>query len=1254
MLSVIDVSHYGAVGFGAFWVLRALYRLSPFHPLAKIPGPRLAATTQWYEFYYNVYQDGQFIFKTVEWHEKYGPVVRIGPDEVHISDPSFYNVLYGNNYRFVKAQPHYRFAQQTEGGLGNCNTRTHKIRRTVLDPLFSTQAVMKLEPRIRTYVDQATARIARAVEKSEQEGFEINMVFRCLTVDVISEYAYSESMGMLQDERLNDPFFVGMDNLIRMTWMYSWTWRMQDLMRALPYELVKKIMPEDVLGVVAFQKQAEDRVITFLADPEKAKAKSTHTTVFEVLLSGNEEKGYEVPSLNALKEEAWGFLAAGSETTAAALSNGLYEACKVPKIQDKVYGELLAEFPDIDTDTISYKRLLQLPYLTAFIKETLRLPPGVPGRLPRLVPKDGITVCGQFIPEGTTIGMSSILQQNDPTVFKDPSKFDPDRWIRDKIPEQYFVPFGKGSRGCQGMNLAWAEIYLMYANLLRRYRFEFHESSTLTDAWTDQFIPKREGKLRVVIFPRENSLSLRPLKLESVATMNSLFNSALKQSQSLKRDIDNFQGSPVTSSPALQGQISASLASFNRTIDDYDAMAKRELIPAKQEKAKERVKNFRTQYSEFKDQFDKLKNQREEADTLSNRNELSGRRGHSSATPDNPYSYSTPPAAANRPAGSTAFGAPLTSSNLTRESHALHEQTFLSRTNDALDEFLARGRAVQEELAMNKLTLKDTQRRLYTVANTLGISGDTIRMIERRAKEDNALELSAICLSMSTTEASEPPVLRQAGMIERFHIIRSSINFYNNVVVSASYSTAVPITPDDFIRALHSVLKEHPVLSVGIQLSKDKATPPSFIRLPQIDFTKSQGFLSWETSDTAPTHDRERKQLITRLHNLPFSNDLLTKEPLWRVAVLKRSYNTPTAHNSDTNGEGRVDYEIAFCVHHAICDGLSGAAFHYSLVKALNGLDVQESGGKWDVYTPPEDLELLPPMEECVDMGLGFKTAGRVAGHLAKGVLPSFLHKSVWTGGKVGEKLENTKLDVAAVEAYTMEHLVKTLKEKKISMTAFLTYATADAFYSVMKSMDEKEAAKMKAMKVSLPMSYRKHAEWGNDVMVDCIGAINWDIEKFKSLDGEVHAMKKLTHELRHASGATRDSEVGLLALVGDMEGFFRGQLGKERGLTFEVSNLGFLDESKIGGPRNADSKTTDTDAAEKKKSDWRIEEAWFSQSSSIAGPAFSVNVVTVRGKMVLVVQWMENILRDDIMEAVTRTLDTNISTFGTEPKPKK
>ena len=54
-----------------YCVVGVIYRLF-FHPLAKFPGPRLAAATQWYEFYYDCIQFGQYTFKIARLHEKYG------------------------------------------------------------------------------------------------------------------------------------------------------------------------------------------------------------------------------------------------------------------------------------------------------------------------------------------------------------------------------------------------------------------------------------------------------------------------------------------------------------------------------------------------------------------------------------------------------------------------------------------------------------------------------------------------------------------------------------------------------------------------------------------------------------------------------------------------------------------------------------------------------------------------------------------------------------------------------------------------------------------------------------------------------------------------------------------------------------------------------------------------------------------------------------------------------------------------------
>lgn len=202
------------------------------------------------------------------------------------------------------------------------------------------------------------------------------------------------------------------------------------------------------------------------------------------------------------------------------------------------------------------------------------------------------------------------------------------------------------------------------------------------------------------------------------------------------------------------GQIAASLASLNRTIDDYSALSKKELIKEKQEKAFERVKNFRNELADYRTQFDRLRKEREEAvctilipvaksldtdssqQSVSNRNELLGRRPHHAATPENPYAQSQLPqtTSAFAPSSGLSFGAGP--SNYNRESHALREQSFFSSTHNQLDDFLDRGRAVLADLGQQREVLKGTQRRLYSVANTLGVSGDTIRMVERRARQD--------------------------------------------------------------------------------------------------------------------------------------------------------------------------------------------------------------------------------------------------------------------------------------------------------------------------------------------------------------------------------------------------------------------------------------------------------------------------------------------------------------------------------------
>lgn len=189
------------------------------------------------------------------------------------------------------------------------------------------------------------------------------------------------------------------------------------------------------------------------------------------------------------------------------------------------------------------------------------------------------------------------------------------------------------------------------------------------------------------------------------------------------------------------GQISTTLASFSRTLNEYSASSRNEVDPAKKEKEQERLKSFREDLSSFRSEFERLKKEREDAANVNNRSELLGRRPFNTATPENPYAQPSnlstsafAPAAGRTSGDGLSFGGgPGT---FAREEHALREQNFFSNANTQLDEFLDRGRAVLGDLGQQREILKGTQKKLYSVANTLGISGDTIRMVERRAKQD--------------------------------------------------------------------------------------------------------------------------------------------------------------------------------------------------------------------------------------------------------------------------------------------------------------------------------------------------------------------------------------------------------------------------------------------------------------------------------------------------------------------------------------
>ncbi|KAI0697730.1 V-snare-domain-containing protein [Cerioporus squamosus] len=216
--------------------------------------------------------------------------------------------------------------------------------------------------------------------------------------------------------------------------------------------------------------------------------------------------------------------------------------------------------------------------------------------------------------------------------------------------------------------------------------------------------------------------------------MNSLYTLGVRQTNSIQADLERLRNGEKSAS--LLGQISASLSAMHRTIEDYDSMAKREIIKAKQEKAMMRVQKFRSDYSDLRAQFERLKAEHEAAARADLLSGSSSSTGPMSAPGDTRRRFM--PTTSTEEVSESPFrgSTPLPMNGALREQHALREHSFIQNTDTRLDEFIAQGRAVLDDLVDQRNVLKGTQRRLLDAANTLGLSRDVIGWIERRSTQD--------------------------------------------------------------------------------------------------------------------------------------------------------------------------------------------------------------------------------------------------------------------------------------------------------------------------------------------------------------------------------------------------------------------------------------------------------------------------------------------------------------------------------------
>ncbi|KAI0478322.1 cytochrome P450 [Xylaria cf. heliscus] len=450
----------------------SIYRLH-LSPLAAVPGPKLAALTYWYEFYFDGYLGGKYVFKIKEFHEKYGPIVRINPHHVHINDINFYDTIYAPGGTKHPRNKIRWLALGSDSMFDTFDATLHRKRRAAVSSPFSKQSIRALEPAISDIINDIVARLEKLAGTGKVVG--IHSIWNSLTQEVIGQYCFGANrMSDLRDggdeAQFMQPDHV-VENLHAWGRMFPWLF---DFIDKIPMSVLA-LFDKRLGGADKFDKQIGEQILKVLQtdQPHLGNKNVFHEMRDSKHLPPQDKR------FSYYRREAGSFVGGGTETTASALTTLTYFVLANPDILQRLREELQTVMPVGQKELPPTATLESLPYLTAVIQEGIRLSFSVPGRLPRTAPAEELVYKGYKLPPGTVLSESSYLLHTDEKAFPEPFEFKPERWINDteNTARRHFVAFSRGARSCIGINLAYTELYLVVAAVFSRLELKLFETS---------------------------------------------------------------------------------------------------------------------------------------------------------------------------------------------------------------------------------------------------------------------------------------------------------------------------------------------------------------------------------------------------------------------------------------------------------------------------------------------------------------------------------------------------------------------------------------------------------------------------------------------------------------------------------------------------------------------------------------------------------------------------------------------------------
>ncbi|KAH8722844.1 cytochrome P450 [Phaeosphaeriaceae sp. PMI808] len=462
-------------------------------PLADIPGPLLARVSRLWIVQHSL--AGDMHTAMIALHKKHGKLVRTGPREVSISDPTAVKAIYGAGTKFRKSdwysvwQGHRKFDL-----FGGRDEKVHGQHRRLVSTIYSLDQLKKLEPYVETTISLLIDRLG---EFAKTGPVDMSKWAQLFAFDVIGEVTFSKPFGFLSAGKDDGSFKAIDDALSSAAWIGQVPWL---------YWVHDWFMP--VIGNWLGVNNRNGSLRQFAAkecDIRKGQS-SDRKDILSSLIAVKEAKPQDFDD-SCVLSMASSNIFAGSDTTGIAIGATMYNLAKYPrckaKLQDEIREAVKRERLD-PGNVMPFDVAFAMPYLQACIYEALRIHPAVGMSLPRVVPPEGYEVGGVFLPGGTTIGANPWVIHRQKEIFGDDCDlFRPERWLegnRGQL-DRFFFAFGAGARMCIGRNLSWIELTKLIPSLLMRFDFELSDPSSAPVQHCWWFV--KQEKLNMIFRPTE-------------------------------------------------------------------------------------------------------------------------------------------------------------------------------------------------------------------------------------------------------------------------------------------------------------------------------------------------------------------------------------------------------------------------------------------------------------------------------------------------------------------------------------------------------------------------------------------------------------------------------------------------------------------------------------------------------------------------------------------------------------------------------